>query len=326
MNRSLSMNRMTFIALTGLALIAGLVPASDAAAQACFEHIRNLNYSPTNCSAQPEIDRVFRLQTITWKGHDYLFIDEGNEIRIRNIDDPLNPGSGDSSFFHIQNLGDSDYDMVSFSVCDDCRYGIANYKAATVLFDLGTGATPNFVDEYKNFSANLIQGGFTFKEGSQQYLVASGLGTSPCFNNKSGLYRFNGVDDTNNPLLECLDNGGSGATIINGTSVANTSPPVFYMADNAFFRIYTLQTSPTVSLSYNGNGGIERVNMARGNSMDVDESAGLMAVARGDNVKVYDIGYGSGSPVNPILLATKALPGMTTASRADIKYPILYVT
>ena len=166
MNRSLSMNRMTFIAMTGLALIAGLVPATDASAQACFEHIRNLNYSPTNCSAQPEIDRVFRLQTITWKGHDYLFVDEGNEIKILNIDNPLNPDSGGSSFFNIPNVGDSDYDLMSFSVCDDCRYGIANYKAATVLFDLGTGATPSFADEYQELQTpTSIQGGFTFKYG-----------------------------------------------------------------------------------------------------------------------------------------------------------------
>ena len=69
--------------------------------------------------------------------------------------------------------------MVNFTVCDDCRYGMASYKAATVLFDLGTGTTPNFVAVHKNFSANLIQGGFTFKVGAQQYLVAASLGVSP---------------------------------------------------------------------------------------------------------------------------------------------------
>ena len=265
MIRSLSMIRTTFIAMTGLALLAGLLPATEASAQACFEHIRNLNYSPTNCSAQPEIDRVFRLQTITWKGHEYLFVDEGNEIKIHNIDDPLNPGSGGSSFFNIQNVGDSDYDMVSFSVCDECRYGIANYKAATVLFDLGTGATPTFADESKDFSANLIQGGFTFKIGTQQYLVAASLGTNPCANNKSGLYQFNGVEDADIPLLECLDVAGSGTEIINGISVEGTSPQVFYMSDRFDrFRIFQVHTSPTFGLNYVGNGGIERANMGRG--------------------------------------------------------------
>jgi len=121
-------------------LIAGLVPATDADAQACFAHERNLNYNPTDCSAQPEIDRVFRLQTITWNNHKYLFVDEGNEITVMNIDNPLNPVSGPVSFFNIPNVGDSDYDLLNFTVCDDCRYGMAVYKSATVLFDLGSRA------------------------------------------------------------------------------------------------------------------------------------------------------------------------------------------
>ncbi len=86
MNHSLSMNRKIFLACVGVALIVGLVPANEAAAQACFEFVRAFNYSPTNCSAQPEIDRVFRLQEITWNDHKYLFVDEGNEIQIMNID------------------------------------------------------------------------------------------------------------------------------------------------------------------------------------------------------------------------------------------------
>ena len=327
MNRSLSMNRMTFIAITGLALIAGLVPATDASAQACFEHIRNLNYSPTNCSAQPEIDRVFRLQTITWQGSKYLFVDEGNEIKIMNIDDPLNPGSGSSSYFNIANVGDSDYDLMSFSVCDDCRYGIANYKAATVLFDLGTGATPNFVDETKNFSATLIQGGFTFKEGSQQYLVAASLGTNPCANNKSGLYQFNDIDEFNNPLLECLDVSGSGTEIVNGILVEGTSSPVFYMSDRFDrFRIFQAHTSPTFGLTYVGNGGIERANMGRGYGVAIDETAGVMAVANLGELYIYDVGHSGGTPVSPILRSTTNLSGgLDNANAVALKYPVVHV-
>ncbi len=322
-----SRHRAATLLTSLVAAFAFLGIASNAWSQACFYHIRNLNYSPTNCSAQPEIDRVFRLQTITWKGNKYLFIDEGNEIKIRNIDDPLNPGSGDSSFFNIQNVGDSDYDLMSFSVCDDCRYGIANYKAATVLFDLGTGATPSFVDEYKNFSANLIQGGFTFKEGSQQYLVAASLGSSPCANNKSGLYQFNGVDEANNPLLECLDVSGSGTEIINGISVEGTNPQVLYMSDRfRRFRMFQIHTSPTFGLNYIGNGGIERANMGRGYGVDIDETAGLMAVANGGDLFIYDVGHTSGSPVSPILRSTTTLPALGNANAVAIKNTIVHVS
>ena len=98
------------------------------------------------------------------------------------------------------------------------------------------------------------------------------------------------------------------------------------MADNSFFRIYTLQTSPTVQLNYEGNGGVLQVNMARGNSIDLDESVGLMALSWGNVMRVYDIGYGNGSPANPIQLSTTSLPGMTTASRTALSYPIVHVS
>ncbi len=322
-NERISSAPAILVLLIGLT---SLLPGGLASAQGCFAFVEDFSYSPSNCSAQPEIDRVFRLQAITWKEHKYLFVDEGNELKIFNIDNPLSPVSTATSHFNIPNFGDSDYDMESFTVCDDCRYGVANFKLATVLFDLGTGSVPYFVDEHKNYDADLVWGSFTFSNGSQQYLVAATLGTNPCPNNKSGLYRFYDVNHVNNPRLQCLENGGTGPTIINGISVANTNPPVFYMADNSFFRIYTLQTSPTVQLNYEGNAGIDRINMARGDSVAVDAAAGLVAMAWGDEVKIYDIGYGSGSAVNPILLSTTALQGLNTASRAALKYPILHVS
>ena len=75
------------------------------------------------------------------------------------------------SFFNIPNVGDSDYDMVSFSVCDDCRWGIANFKVATVLFDLGAGPTPEFADSSAYYDAALVQGGFTFEVDKEKIVV-----------------------------------------------------------------------------------------------------------------------------------------------------------
>ena len=152
-NERISSAPAILVLLVGLT---SLLPGSVASAQGCFAFIEDFSYSPSNCSSQPEIDRVFRLQAITWKNHKYLFVDEGNELKIFNIDNPLNPVSTATSHFNIPNFGDSDYDLLSFSVCDDCRYGIANYKLATVLFDLGVGSVPHFVDEHKNCDASLV--------------------------------------------------------------------------------------------------------------------------------------------------------------------------
>ncbi len=321
-------SRPTSIFIGLLAALAILAASSNASSQACFEHVRNINYSPTNCTAQPELDRVFRLQTITWKGHLYLFVDEGNEIKIFNIDNPLNPTIITTSFFTVPNVGDSDYDLMNFSVCDDCRYGIASYKAATVLFDLGTGTTPTFVDEYKNFDASLIQGGFTFQYGAQQYLVAASLGANPCANNKSGLYQFNDIDEFDNPLLECLDVDGTGTEILNGISLESANPQVLYMSDRFDrFRIFQIHTSPTFGLTYAGNGGVDRANMGRGYGVEIDENAGVMAVANLGELYIYDVGHTSGSPVSPILRSTTTLSGgLDNANAVGLKFPVVHVS
>ena len=309
------------------ALVFGVLQPVPAMAQWCLDHVLNLNYSPANCSAQPDIDRVFRLQEISWKGHDYLFVDEGNEIKIFNIDNPLNPTVQTTSDFGIPNLGDSDYDMVNFSVCDDCRWGIANYKVATVLFYLGAGPTPAFVGSSANYTASIILGGFTFDHGTQQYLVASSLGPNPCGNNKSGLYAFNGVDEALNPLLQCLDNGGAGLEIANGIAVAGGEPDVIYISERFDqFRIYEVRTSPVFGLTYIGNGGISRANMFRGYGVAVDEDAGLLAVADRGSLSIYDIGYDIGSPASPVELSSSVLTAQPNANAVALEYPIVHVS
>ncbi len=91
------------------------------------------------------------------------------------------------------------------------------------------------------------------------------------------------------------------------------------------FHIYQVQTSPNFALNYIGNGGIERANMYRGYGVDVDEAAGLMAVANFGILKIFDIGYGNGSPVNPIVLSTKDLSAQSDYNGVAINFPIVQV-
>ena len=314
------------IAVTVLVVALVVAIPTQANARECFEHLSTRNYSAWNCGATPDIDRVFRMQTITWNDHDYLFLDEGNEIRFFNIDNPQNPVPDGSSDFRVPNIGDSDYDMVSFSVCDDCRYGIANFKAATVLFDLGTDSTPIFGAQTKNDQATQVWGGYTFSHGGQQYLVAASLGSAPCSNNTSGLYQFNGVDEAGNPLLQCLDSINGPPQIANGLEVEGTNPPIFYMSDEFDrFNIYRVRTSPTFGLDDMGNGGIVRANMERGHGVSVDEAAGLMAVASFGDLMIYDIGSNSGSPIAPVLLSSMDLAQLPTANAVALRFPVVHV-
>lgn len=306
--------------------LAAMLPTQTMAQTGCFDHVTTRNYTPWNCSATPDIDRVFRMQTIQWKGHDYLFLDEGNEIRVFNIDNPQNPVPGASSSFSIPNIGDSDYDMVSFSVCDDCRYGIANFKAATVLFDLGTESIPWFGSFSQNDQATQVKGGFTFEYGGQQYLVAASLGHAPCTNNNSGLYQFNSIDESGNPLVHCLGGANGPPKIANGLEVKGTNPPVYYMSDTFDrFNIYRFNTS-TLRLDSLGNGDVPRANMERGSGVSVDEEAGLMAVASFGNLMIYDIGFNVGSPIAPELLSTNHMAALPAANAVALRFPVVHVS
>ena len=57
-------------------------------------------------------------------------------------------------------------------MCDDCRFGAAGFDIqGLVLWDFGAGAEPAFVDQERWVDSGTI-GAFTFKYGSQQYLIA----------------------------------------------------------------------------------------------------------------------------------------------------------
>ena len=44
-----------------------------------------------NCTNEPFRDRSTGVETFTWKGHEYLMFNGGNELFLYNIDDPANP-------------------------------------------------------------------------------------------------------------------------------------------------------------------------------------------------------------------------------------------
>jgi hypothetical protein len=114
--------------LTAASLLAATPPAS---AQYCQDWVKNL-LSVTRCEVTPDYDKYFIPRTFSRGGEDYLILNQGNELQMWNVSDPANPVGVSESRFRIPNLGDSDYDLLNYSVCDGCRYGIANFKLATV--------------------------------------------------------------------------------------------------------------------------------------------------------------------------------------------------
>ena len=163
-----------------------------------------------------------------------------------DITDPLMPVEVGESEFRVHNAGDSDYDLENFSVCDDCRWGVANFKGGTVLFDLGEGDAPAFVDSVLNEDADVVPGAFTFTvpDATGQFLVASNL-TDDCVTNDSSLYVFGGIDVENDLVFSsCVEaEGVSWTQIVGGVGPVpsgDDSRPYLYLGDKSQ-RVFLFQ-------------------------------------------------------------------------------------
>jgi PKD repeat protein len=226
------MNSARSVLILAATLLA-LSPSPSDAQGFCAQHTATLLDTTNNCVNEPWRERATDVQTFRWKGHDYMILNRGNEFGIYQVDNPANPVTVDTSNFGFDTRGDSDYDIIEFDVCDDCRYGIFGHKVQrTVIFDLGTAATPNFqpFGGYATYDANeSVAGGYSFLKGGQQYLIADDLpGSCPL----SGLYMLNGVDQLD--LLECVEVGGSGITVKGINMVTDLSGTRYlYLAERA---------------------------------------------------------------------------------------------
>ena len=152
--------------------------------------LTNENYPPSvECVSSPTYDRSSDVETFRWKGHDYMIMNRGNELSIYNVDDPTNPTHTATSDFDFGTRGDSDYDLIDFDVCDDCRYAVLAHKVKrTVVFDLGAAGTPSFPAGGFTFydGTDIKIGGYVFAKGGQEYLV-SATGPGDCIS-ASNLY------------------------------------------------------------------------------------------------------------------------------------------
>nr|MCU0233555.1 hypothetical protein [Thermoanaerobaculales bacterium] len=243
-----------------------------------------------SCIASPIRDRAFDLETFrAADGGDYLMMSRGNELQIFSLGgDPLHPGSVDTSAFRFGTAGDSDYDVMSFDVCDGCRYGVMDHKVAgTVVFDLGTG-TPRFATFSRQ--GTLSAGSIVFKQGSQQYLITAGL-QSGCAG--SALYAVNGVNNLS--LLQCLEAAGTAFKSVGGEAYGG----VLYLGGGLFAEAHIFQATGTgldLRLQYlskpSGMIGFHR-------ALAIDPNYRILASAdiRNRTIRFWDVS----SPTNPVL-------------------------
>jgi len=302
----------TLICLVSVCTMA--LASVPAAAQSCIEGLSTELFDTMgNCMSQPSVDRVLGSQIMHWKGHSYLLTNVGNEVRMWQIDDPDEPAFVAESIFDVGNLGDSDYDLMNFSVAADSLNEKANFKSATVLFDLGNGSAPSFVDDSANYDANTVWGGFTFVDQGQQYLIANNL-VDECSSGDSMLYEFNGTDETSDlESVACVQASGvSNTQITGGFHVADH----LYLGDrsNRVFNFEVLSAGSTINLNYLSTPFTASMVQTKGLAVDAINRVAVEANSTG--MSVWDIT----NPADPVLRSTVA----GSFNTASVVFPIAF--
>lgn len=302
-----------------LVLLIILTASIANSADGCIEYITTIFNTSGDCTATPSIDRILGLDIVNWNGSTYLVGDIGNELRLWNIDTPLTPIQTASSGFAVDTAGDSDYDLINFSVCDECRFGVTNHKQESVLFDLGTGQTPRFL-AHRHYSDADFGAGFTFKHAGQQYLLASKF-PNACAGGAT-LYLFNGINSHELIKIGCLVNSlGNGLGAANGVyyqDVNNTAYLYVISGINEVGIFKVDDSGTTLRLVFLGSP--MRGFSGYGRGFRVDRSNHLAVGTTWDHVEIWDI-Y---SPDVPQFLVQIPRPGIYPMQRVAVAQPYLF--
>lgn len=175
---------------SALALLALLALAAPATA-GCLED-GGLLRSSLNCWGHPTVPKFFDPTTFRWGDREILAATDGNELLYWDATNPAAPAPIAGSNWNVPNQGDSDYDLLAYSVCDDCRYGVGAWKLGIVIWDHGTGATPRFASRHFYPIGTDPRGALTYRVGSTQYVIAKDLPGDA--GGIATLYRLTGVE------------------------------------------------------------------------------------------------------------------------------------
>lgn len=270
--------RLVAFAASILVLIAG------SAYGGCLQDAGLLR-SSLNCTGLPSIPKYFDPTTFSWGGRKILVVNDGNELVYWNITNPMSPVPIAGSNFNVPNQGDSDYDLMNYSICDNCRYGVAVFKLGIVIWDQGVGINPSFGQRKFYPVGQDPRGAFVYKNGGEQYLVAKYLpGDS---GGTATLYKVTGVQSIQS-LMKITT---PGTKIVNGVRVGQTI--YLGMMDN---WLYTFRINGN-QLTYLGQSPI-RAFLGRGKGFGVSNGIGVSAFMTG--AKVWNLS----NPETPTLIAT----------------------
>jgi len=296
----------------GLLYISAPSPKTATAGSCLVAESQLMFDTSADCSAQPSINRIFWSDVTNRGGIRYLAGNIGNEIWFWNIQNLQAPVALGGSHFRVGNVGDSDYDLMNFSICDDCRYGVANYLKGTVLFDMGTGSVPIFGGHTFDSNALHVYGAFTFKHGTKQYLIASDL-ANHCTDGNSTLYEFGGINAATDLInIGCVNTGlGYGTQIMGGFYVDG----YLYLGNrSSAVNIFKINNTAPITLTYIDTPIFAFMTRGKGFAIDLEHMVVVEANLSG--MSVWDIS----DPALPV--KKSSVPG--SFNRASVSWPFAF--
>ncbi len=241
----------------------------------------------------PFTKRALGVKLYRYGSDQYIVYNTGNDLAIRNLNDPENPGPPHVSDFNVPPFGDRDYNLFNFDICDDGVLGIAGFDAqGTVLFSLGTPGTSQFPSfgNFTYFDESGGVGGVTFRYAGQQYLVAKNL-PGGCVGAPT-LWRYTAPSSSGLQVVECVDADGQAIGIDGGYRVSNWSGDFVVIAD-ATRKGYIFEVEAGPTLRYTGTWVYAPTSTGHG--FAAEAVPGLTASAFGD-AYLYDASGGLDFP------------------------------
>jgi len=301
-------------------VVAGLTGPTIASAQTCLEALEPLlEDTSDDCIGIPSNPKFFEASTFSWGGSGLLAINTGNELKLWNIDAPQNPVFAAASALNVPNQGDSDYDLLSYSFCDECRWGVAVFKLGISLFDLGTGNAPGFDADLTYFTSSEPMGAFTFEHAGQQYLVAQYL-PDDCGGDAT-LYRFDGIYQGQFEAIGCVNVPDWNVKIVNGFRLEGAGQSIVYLgfSNRRVYQFRIVDSGADIRLEYQDLGDdVPLAYLMRGKGMALDLAHNLaVAALKTGEMRIYDIS----DPADPVIIAARS----GKWDLAAIRYPFIWV-
>ena len=267
-----------------------------------FKALQLLIDQTAKCDAVPSLLRALGVFILWWRGKPYLVCNTGNGLMIFDISDPLAPKYVSGSAKLTRGFaGDRDYNLMQFSVADNCRFALASFPGSgawsqhmgQTLIDLGDGSKPQ-IRAWRQYPSDTPQpeGGCVFSISGQAYVLANGLPNG----SPASLYALDGIAPDDLTFLQAVPRGdGSPLNVAWGQIIGSC---IYAFDTSGIGHVYTVSGSGTdLRLTYHSSPFHAGFTYSHGFSYDPATMTG--ATASGSSVSVWDLH----DPASPQLIS-----------------------